>query len=152
MEPVLTRCGYRCDLCLAYQPHLALNPTNQQKLSDGWYKYFGFRAPASEILCDGCMAHDPVLIDRNCPVRPCVIERGLENCSQCEHYVCEKLTQRLVVYEDVRQRVGADIPPDDRACFIQPYENKQRLDALRSSEWGMAALPFTTSAGAGGGK
>jgi len=134
MEPILTRCGYRCDLCLAYRPNVASNPANQQKLSDGWYKYFGFRLPAAEILCDGCMADDPRLIDQNCPVRPCVIARGLDNCSQCERYVCDKLTERLVVYEEVRQRVGAEIPEDDRRCFIQPYENKQRLDALRSRD------------------
>lgn len=131
MEPVLTRCGYRCDLCLAYRPNVAANPANQQKLSDGWHTYFGFRIPPADILCDGCMADDPHLIDRNCPVRPCVIERGLDNCAQCGQYVCDKLRERLVVYEEVRQRVGAEIPEEDRACFIRPYENKQRLDALR---------------------
>ena len=35
MEPILTRCGYRCDLCLAYKPNVAGNPSNRQKLSDG---------------------------------------------------------------------------------------------------------------------
>ncbi len=133
MEPILTRCGYRCDLCLAYKPNVARNPSNQQKLSDGWFKYFGFRLPASAICCDGCMADDPKLIDTSCPVRPCVIERGLDNCSQCEHCPCEKLAQRLVVFEEVKARIGAEIPQDDYVCFIQPYENKQRLDALRLS-------------------
>ncbi len=132
MEPILTRCGYCCDLCLAYQPNVAKDPTNQQKLSDGWHQYFGFRLPSSEILCDGCMADNPKLIDQGCPVRPCVIERGLDNCSQCQDYVCEKLAQRLVAYEDVRQRVGVEIPEEDRRCFIRPYENKKRLDALKS--------------------
>jgi len=52
---------------------------------------------------------------------------------QCEHYVCDKLTERLVVYEEVEHRIGAEIPEDDYVCFIQPYENKRRLDALRAS-------------------
>jgi hypothetical protein len=133
MQPILTRCGYRCDLCLAYKPNVEKNPTNQQKLSDGWFKYFGFRLPASEICCDGCMSDNPKLIDQSCPVRPCVIARGLDNCAQCEQYVCEKLTQRLVVFGEVKRRVGADIPDDDRACFIAPYENRVRLDALRAA-------------------
>lgn len=132
MEPILTRCGFRCDLCLAYKPNLADDPSKQQKLSDGWYKYFGFRLPPSGICCDGCMTDNPKLIDSSCPVRPCVIEKGLDNCSQCELHVCEKLTQRLVSYEDVRQKVGAEIPEDDYLCFIRPYENKRRLDALRA--------------------
>jgi Protein of unknown function (DUF3795) len=133
MEPILTRCGYRCDLCMAYKPNVAADPSTQQKLSDGWYKYFAFRVPAEEITCDGCMADDPKLIDKGCPVRPCVIEKGLDNCSQCEECVCEKLTERLVLYDEVRRRVGVEIPEEDRACFIEPYENKRRLDALRPS-------------------
>lgn len=137
MEQILTRCGYRCDLCLAYKPNIAQNPSNQQKLSDGWHKYFGFRIPAPEICCDGCMAEDnpqrvaPQLIDQSCPVRPCVIEKGLDNCAQCEQYICEKLTERLVVYKEVQNRVDVEISEEDRLCFIRPYENKRRLDALR---------------------
>ena len=134
MQPILTRCGYRCDLCLAYKPNIKQHPENGQKLSDGWHKYFGFRLSASEICCDGCMAENPKLIDQNCPVRPCVIERELENCSQCEDYVCDRLKQRLVTYDGVKQRVTDEIPKDDYGCFIRPYENKRRLDALRTSE------------------
>jgi len=133
MDAILTRCGYRCDLCLAYRPNVEVNPSNRQKLSDGWYKYFGFRLQPAEIICDGCMSEDPRLIDQKCPVRPCVIESGLDNCSQCDLYVCEKLKERLVVYEQVKDRIGAEIPEDDRFCFIRPYENKQRLDGLRPS-------------------
>jgi len=134
MEPILTRCGYRCDLCLAYKPNIEKNPANQQKLSDGWFKYFGFRLPAAEICCDGCMSDNPKLIDRRCPVRPCAIKKNLDNCAQCDQYICKKLTRRLVVLEQVKQRVGAEIPEDDYVCFIQPYENKRRLDALRGSK------------------
>lgn len=131
MEPILTRCGYRCDLCLAYKPNIEREPENRQKLSDGWHKYFGFRIPPEQIYCDGCMAENPRLIDTACPVRPCVIERRLDHCAQCAEYVCERLAERLVVYEDVRQRVGADIPEEDRDAFIRPYENKRRLEDLR---------------------
>ena len=134
MEPILTHCGYRCDLCLAFKPNIEKNPANRQKLSDGWFKYYGFRLPAAEICCDGCMSDNSKLIDQNCPVRPCVIGKGLDNCSQCEQYICEKLTERLVVLKQVKQRVGANIPDDDYVCFIQPYENKRRLDTLRESK------------------
>lgn len=131
MEPVLTRCGYRCDLCLAYKPNVEESPSNQKKLSDGWYKYFGFRIPPEKIICDGCMADNPRLIDQTCPVRPCVLEKGLENCAQCEQYICGKLAERLVVYEEVKKRVNIEILEDDYLCFIHPYENKIRLDRLR---------------------
>jgi Protein of unknown function (DUF3795) len=133
MEPVLSRCGFRCDLCLAYKPNVQNNPSNQQKLSDGWHRYFGFRLLPEKIICDGCMSDNPRLIDQACPVRACVIEKGLNNCSQCNEYVCEKLKERLVVLEEVRSRVGMEIPENDYLCFIHPYENKKRLDDLRAS-------------------
>jgi hypothetical protein len=131
MQEIVTRCGYRCDLCLAYRPNVEACPSNQQTLSDGWYSYFGFRIPAEQIICDGCMAKEPHLIDTACPVRPCVIERGYANCSQCPDYGCEKLVERLVVCEDIAAHVGGAIPEEDRARFIAPYENKRRLDDLR---------------------
>jgi hypothetical protein len=131
MDPILTRCGYRCDLCLTYRPNVEKNPANQQKLSDGWFKYFGFRLPPESILCDGCRSDNPKLIDSGCPVRPCVIARRLDNCAQCADYICEKLILRLVVFEDIRQKAGGSIPEDDYQCFIRPYENKRRLEALK---------------------
>jgi hypothetical protein len=131
MEQLLSRCGYRCDLCLAYRPNVEAHPENPQILSDGWDEYYGFRIPPEDILCDGCLADQPRLIDRECPVRPCVLERGLPNCSQCGEYVCDKLAQRIVVFERIAERVAGPIPDADRERFISPYENRRRLDALR---------------------
>lgn len=133
MEPVLTRCGYRCDLCLAYRPNLESNPENRQILSDGWFTYFGFRIPPEEILCDGCLAEDARLVDTACPVRPCVIERGLPNCAACGQYICAKLEERMVSREEVRQRMRAEIPEEDYQRFILPYENKPRLEEIRAA-------------------
>ncbi|MDX9954065.1 MAG: DUF3795 domain-containing protein [Anaerolineae bacterium] len=132
MEPILTRCGYRCDLCLAYKPNIEAQPENRQVLSDGWHTYFGFRIPPEALCCDGCMAENPHLIDSACPVRPCAIARGLEHCAQCPDYEgCEKLAERLVVFEELQARMGIEIPEEDRTRFILPYENKRRLEVLR---------------------
>lgn len=133
MEPVLTRCGYRCDLCLAYRPNLESNPENRQILSDGWFTYFGFRIPPEEILCDGCLAEGARLVDTACPVRPCVIERGLPNCAACGQYICAKLEERVVSREEVRQRMRAEIPEEDFQRFVLPYENKPRLEEIRAA-------------------
>lgn len=133
MNPILTLCGYRCDLCLAFKPNVEKNPSNQQILSDGWFKYFGFRVEPASIICDGCMADHPRLIDQSCSVRSCALEKGVTNCSQCEQYICDKLNQRIVTFEEVRSRVGENIPEDDYYMFIQPYENKRRLDIFKAT-------------------
>jgi hypothetical protein len=129
-KELLTRCGYRCDLCLAYKGNVD-KEDRRAELSDGWEKYFGFRIPADKIYCEGCMTPgNPKLIDSACPVRPCVIKKGLNNCSQCPQYPCETINQRFVVYEKV-VKGRKDVTEKDRTLFIKPYENKVRLDELR---------------------
>ncbi|NPV76077.1 MAG: DUF3795 domain-containing protein [Anaerolineae bacterium] len=141
MVPILTRCGYRCDLCLAYQPNVRAASSKWQIPSDGWYQYFGFRLPPAEICCDGRLTENPKLIDQDCPFRPCVIEKGIENCSQCQKYDCAKLAERLVMCEELKQRVNREISSEDYLRIIRPYENKKRLDDLRS---GRSECPKTT--------
>lgn len=131
MEAKLSLCGFRCDLCLAYQPNIEAHPENQQLLSDGWQTYFGFRLQPDQIVCAGCSHEGSVTLDSDCPVRPCVIDRGHETCAACEDFGCEKLVERLIRYEDMVVRHGKPIPNDDRQRFIFPYENAERLEKLR---------------------
>jgi len=131
MEPVLSLCGMRCDLCLAYLPNVEAHPENRQLISDGWHKYFGFRIPPEKIQCGGCFTHGNPTLDAECPVRPCVIEHDLENCAGCEDYVCEKLQGILINFESKQEEFGGPIPEEDRRLFILPYENAARLAALR---------------------
>jgi hypothetical protein len=69
-----------------------------------------------------------------------VIERGFDHCAQCDDFVCERLGQRLVDYEEVVQRVGVPIPEEDRDRFIRPYEAEPRLRALRSARLALENL------------
>jgi hypothetical protein len=141
LEPVLTRCGYRCDLCLAYRPNVEAAPESAQLLSDGWHRYFGFRIPPDEIACDGCFSADGHRIDAACAVRACVIEHSLDNCAACPDLergstgqpgdVCAILTTRDVTRAEVEARVGAPVPDEDYVRFIRPYEGLARLRALR---------------------
>jgi len=133
MKEIISRCGYRCDLCLAYKPNIEADPENPRRLSAGWRRYFGLRIPPENIVCDGCLAKDPQLIDKNCPVRLCVIEKGISTCAECTAYICEKLEELLVVFEDIRKQREDPIPDEDRRLFIFPYENRDRLEILRRS-------------------
>ena len=132
-EKILSRCGYRCDLCLAYQENIE-EDDRRGLLSDGWHKFFGFRIPPSDICCEGCVSSDSTeagLIDKACPVRQCVIEKEIEDCSECEDYICEKLESRLVSYEELADKYEFEISKDEREMYIRPYENKKRLEEMR---------------------
>jgi len=130
---IVTRCGYRCDLCLAYKGNIG-DPADQEKISDGWFRCYGFRIPPEGIRCDGCLTPDrerPNLVDKRCPVRACVLEKGLENCAHCGEYVCEKLAGRIVSRAAVEAKLGRIIPEQDYRDFVRPYESRPVLDALR---------------------
>lgn len=132
MKEILTRCGYRCDLCLAYKETIEKDD-RRVFLSDTWDKIYGFRIPAEQIFCEGCMTTGtPKLIDNNCPVRLCVIKRKLDNCSQCEEYPCEIFNQRKVCYEDFTK--NKEVADEEYVACIRPYENKKRLDSIRSAD------------------
>ena len=133
MAEILTRCGYRCDLCLAYKENIR-GPADQRKISDGWSSYYGFRIPPEEIRCDGCLTPDvkhPRLVDAGCRVRACVLERGFAHCAGCGEYACDKLASRFVSRTEIEAKLGRPIPEQDYRDFVLPYESKPRLDALR---------------------
>lgn len=135
MAGILTRCGYRCDLCLAYTENIH-GPEDQKKISDGWFAYYGFRIPPEEIRCDGCLAPDaerPRLVDARCPVRACVLARGLANCAGCTEYACDTLATRIVTRADLEARLGRPLPEEHYRDFVWPYESRPRLDALRDA-------------------
>ena len=131
MEEIISRCGFRCDLCMAYRPNVESHPENRQLLSDGWFKYFGFRIEPENILCGGCLSDQCITLDKDCRVRPCVIAKGLDNCARCEDYGCDKLNERLVTFEGIQAHFKEPIPGEDRERFIRPFENSVRLDRIR---------------------
>ena len=135
MKQILTRCGYRCDLCLAYRDNIK-NNDRRKELSDGWHKYFGFRIEPEKIYCDGCTADDcinPSLLEKDCSIRQCVIEKKFNNCSECDDYICDKLKQRIGEYNCFNKYKKEEIPADEFELFIKPYLSKERLDKLRKN-------------------
>src|SRR5690554_4695932 len=130
---ILTRCGYRCDLCHAYKENI-MKEDKRELLSEGWNRIFGIELTPDQIYCEGCIScktDDIKLIDSGCKVRPCVIERGYENCSQCDNFVCDILNDRIVKFDELSQNKDFSISRSDRKNFIKPYENYDRLMELK---------------------
>ncbi|UCE26065.1 MAG: DUF3795 domain-containing protein [Candidatus Coatesbacteria bacterium] len=87
MDEMLGYCGYNCHLCAARSDDSEV----RQKLVDGWRKFFGHENYTAEnVRCDGCRA-DGRLADKECKVRPCALEKGVENCVYCDEFPCENL-------------------------------------------------------------
>lgn len=133
MEKMIGRCGFVCSQCLAFKDNIK-SEEDRRRFSDGALKYYGFYLPPEECYCDGCLAPDengPRLIDIDCKIRPCVMKKGIENCSYCQAYPCNELEEKSVDYKVVAEKYGAAIPEEDYKLFIRPYENKKYFNSLR---------------------
>jgi hypothetical protein len=130
MAEILARCGYRCDLCPGYTGNIH-SDKDRQEASDGWYKYAGFRLAPEDINCPGCSGNNATL-DKECPVRPCVMQKKLDNCGQCPDMPCEKLDTRMNFVEE-RLRVLPNVPENDFDKFLRPYASKARLAKIQAN-------------------
>ena len=130
MESKLAKCGYRCDLCPAYEANLK-SDADKQRMSDAWEMYCGFQVPPEQIQsCPGCSISGA---DPTCTVRPCAIEKGIENCAHCEEFMCDKLKTKMnFVEENVKVNLS-DIPEEDFNLFIKPFITKESLQEIRNS-------------------
>jgi hypothetical protein len=133
MEEIISKCGFRCDLCLAYYKNID-KPGNIEKLKYGWSKYFNINFDPTGLHCEGCASldKDAKVVDSGCPVRPCAIEKGYKTCAECGEYICDKLKTRACAYKPVLEKFPVDIPADDFEIFIKPYQGDINLDEIRS--------------------
>ena len=128
MEKILGYCGYRCDICPAYQKNIS--KVDLAYISDKWFEYFGLRIPPEDIMCVGCK-NEGKHPDSECPVRPCAMERGVEYCADCESFGCDSMNSRADFIENNIKDI-ASIPEQDYKLIIEPYLGKKRLLELRN--------------------
>ncbi len=128
MKEIVTRCGYRCDICPVFAPNIK-SPEDARAASEGFRKYYGFQIEPDKIACDGCLSNGR-LVDKDCPVRPCVLEKGLENCAECSAFAsCDKLKTRMDFLDPMPEKLK-NIPEDEFKKFVTPYQSKARMYAL----------------------
>lgn len=132
----LTMCGYRCDLCKAFAPNIK-NKDERELLSDMWMKYYELNIPADRIYCDGCRCfrEDAKRIDMNCPVRKCVIEKGIGHCGDCIDFPCIIFEERRgLSLKEAREKLGDIFCEDEFSSCLQAYDNMTRLKEYKKNK------------------
>jgi len=129
--PIISKCGYRCDLCPAHETNLK-SEADIKRMCDAWNKYLGSHIEPEMIsACGGCQAKGNQG-DETCPVRPCAIGKDLENCAHCDEFACDKLKSRMnFVEESVKD--ASSIPQADFEEFIKPFFGGKHLVEIRKS-------------------
>ncbi len=126
MDPIIARCGYRCDLCAARSDDAEV----RQRLVNGWRRIYGNESYTAEnVRCDGCLC-DGRLADKNCQVRACCLDLSYENCAECDDFPCDKLNNLLACHsEQHRQRPRLSDGVYNLCC--RQFDNIPRLLKIR---------------------
>lgn len=131
-QPKRSHCGMRCDICPAFEPNRT--GTDLQKASSIWAEIFDVKIEPEAIICDGCRGNGEKLLDKECPVRPCVISKGFDDCSECEEMPCENLKRRWVSRQEIEAKINRSIPQSDFDKYVLPFENVPYLTSLKGRD------------------
>jgi len=130
----LTMCGCRCDLCKAYTPNVQKND-QRKELAAMWHKYYGLD-PSVMDPCDGCRKNPA---DENCPVRKCVLEKGLNHCGDCGEFPCGVFGRRCGSFPEKKKKA---FDMDEYNEYILAYDNETRLKEYRLKRASEATMRF----------
>ena len=128
-EEILTLCGYRCDLCQFYTENIK-SEKDRERVSQEFNRLFGYDIRPKDVECVGCK-NEGKHVDSHCPVRPCALKKGVENCDHCSEFICDKLKGRMNFAEELLRRSQKPLSAEDFQSYIKPYQGKERLLKIR---------------------
>ena len=131
MEPIIAKCGIRCDLCPAYEANLK-SEQDKHRMCTAFAKYFDYQIKPEEVeSCKGCVAAT-VSPHKDCAVFPCAQAKGVVNCAHCEDFACEEIKKQMDGIQDCLDKHD-DIPEEDFRRYIKPFFSKDTLMEIRKS-------------------
>lgn len=94
-------CGLICTDCGAYIAKRMDDDELRKKTARQWSTP-DWPVKAGEVNCDGCKSKEGVLFKhcKDCGVRACASQRGLDTCAQCDEYPCSTLQALLDILGD----------------------------------------------------
>lgn len=111
---MMAYCGLLCDGCPIHLATLETDLIRKQAMREDIVRQcateYGINIQLRDVTdCDGCTAETGRIFSgcRNCTIRNCARERGVENCAHCGDYPCEKLDDIFGQEPDAKVRLDA---------------------------------------------
>ena len=125
MEEIVGFCGYRCDLCQFHNKNLKTQK-DKERVSQDFKRIFEHDVKPEDIECVGCK-NEGKQGDAGCLVRPCALEKGIENCAHCSEFICDKLKEKINVTEEFLRDNKKPLSDKDFQLYIKPYQSKEGM-------------------------
>lgn len=81
-----TYCGLNCGACPVGLANELDDEENLRKMAEEW------GVKRKDVICSGCKTDTIAPFCSKCEMRVCAREKGLEFCSRCNDFPCEKIT------------------------------------------------------------
>ena len=113
-DELLAYCGLACQTCPIYLATRQEDQDTQRRMRTEILRLcnqqYGISLSLQDITdCDGCRSEGRRLFSgcKDCPIRNCARQRGVENCAYCENYACAQLEVFLRAEPSARVRLDA---------------------------------------------
>ena len=98
MSEMIAYCGLTCQTCPIYLATRVESQEEQGKMRSEiaqlCREQYGMAYESEDIIdCDGCRTDEGRLFSacKDCTIRNCARQKGVESCAYCEEYACERL-------------------------------------------------------------
>lgn len=120
MSEMLTLCGDNCLECPRYNARTEEELRNTAEL---WYR-IGWRdtmVSNEEIRCTGCSSH------KNCTyhIVECTAAHGVDKCSKCGEFPCEKIRDMLRRSKEYRQKCRSICTDEEYSALEKAFFHKE---------------------------
>ena len=91
-KKLLAPCGLYCGVCGIYIAHRDDNVKFKERLVPVYsVDIYGvnLNLGVDDIKCEGCLSDELFVSCRDCPMRNCTAEKGIEGCHQCDDFPCK---------------------------------------------------------------
>lgn len=121
---IRARCGFLCSDCRSYKENIH-SDADRERLSVVFEKIYGYTIAPGNVNCDGCIEPDQNsprrLGTECCPIRDCVLEKGIVHCGRCDIFPCDLMERHLATVETVVTRARKILTPEEYGDFVEPY-------------------------------
>jgi hypothetical protein len=114
MNRMISYCGLTCTTCPIYLAGRETDLSKKEKMIlniiEMCKTHYGIEYEFEDINeCDGCKSVTGNLFAgcKDCPIKKCAVERGIENCAYCDGYPCVQLQDIIKSDPGARTRLEA---------------------------------------------
>jgi len=84
-------CGIDCSACPVYIATINDDDDLRRKTAKEWGVLYNRKFNEEDILCYGCKSQRLFFLCAKCDIRECNVNKGIDTCSQCNKYPCDRI-------------------------------------------------------------